>query len=290
MNIFNSNKRKAQNLHQSAQELHDKGDEDGALNLYKQAISLQPDKSESYYNIGLIYKYRSEWENSLEYNAKAYQISPDDEAARWNLAIAATALRKWDIARKAWEDNGIKLTGTSGPIEMNFGITPIRLNPDSTGEVVWAQRIDPVRAVIQNIPLPESGFHFQDIVLHDGAAVGYRQYQGREYAVFNVLELFESSNQQTIVIHAQASDEAIHWLDTALTEVGGALENWSSSIRQLCKACSEGRPHESHDHELDEIATVDRKLGVSIPVNIDIQEIVSEWKSIHCVDIQSIDN
>jgi len=33
-------------------------------------------------------------------------------------------------------------------------------------------------------------------------------------------------------------------------ERGGAVEDWSASIRMICRACSEGRPHEGHDEEL----------------------------------------
>ena len=198
MKLFSSKKKQAQKFHELGQAQSDEGNDLEAITSYMKAIELDPQKSESFYNLGLIYKYKGEWEKSLEFNAEAYRLDPDDEAARWNLAIAATALRNWPIARKAWTDNGIALEGDSGAINMNFGIAPVRLNPDESGEVVWATRIDPVRARIDNIPFKESGFKHGDIVLHDGAPVGSRKIGEKEYSVFNVLELFEKSDYTTI--------------------------------------------------------------------------------------------
>jgi len=188
---------RANQLHEEGQELSSSGDDDEALRRYHQALSLEPHRPATLYNIGLIHKYRREWRDSFDYNLQAYRLRPDDEATRWNLAIAATALRDWDTVRKMWHECGIKLSGEFGPISMDFGKSPVRLNPDEDGEVVWGTRIDPVRTVLQNIPLPESGFRYQDIVLHDGASVGSRVSQGRKYGVFNVLEIFEPSQWNT---------------------------------------------------------------------------------------------
>lgn len=92
-------KRRAQKLHVAAMALEQSGSLDEAIAKYKEAIRADPQKSESYYNIGLIYKYRSAWSDSFAYNRSAYDLAPEDEAARWNLAIAATALRDWTVAR-----------------------------------------------------------------------------------------------------------------------------------------------------------------------------------------------
>jgi tetratricopeptide (TPR) repeat protein len=167
------NKKIAEKLHQKAIKLDDEGKIADAINLYNEALTYDPNRSTTYYNLGLIYKYKCEWELSFEFNRKALEIKPDDEASIWNFAIAATALKKWDVARNAWIKYGIKLKSNEGPVEEDFGITPIRLNPFTEGEVVWARRICPARAKIESIPLPESGFQYADIVLHDGALLGH---------------------------------------------------------------------------------------------------------------------
>ena len=207
MKIFDFKKKKADKLHTEARQLHDEGKDDDAIAKYLDAIDLDPFKSETYYNLGLIYKYQGEWQKSFDLNQKANTLNPEDESARWNLAIAATALQNWSVARKMWQENGMALDGSEGPIEMDFGMTPVRLNPDDHGEVVWATRIDPVRARIESIPFPESGFHHGDVVLHDGAAVGYRKQGGREYPVFNVLEMFALSSFATRIATISIENE-----------------------------------------------------------------------------------
>lgn len=275
----NLHKKKAQQFHEKGQALSNEGREMEAISAYLKAIELDPSKSESFYNIGLIYKYQGEWGKSLEYNAKAYELDPEDEAARWNLAIAATALRKWDIARRAWADNGIKLDGDSGPIDMNFGMAPVRLNPDESGEVVWATRIDPVRARIDSIPYKESGFRYGDVVLHDGAAVGYRNIGEREYPVFNVLEKFESSNYATFIATVKiCSDHDLKKLVELFSETTHHFEDWTTNIRTICRQCSEGKPHEHHDEELSREWISERVLGIAAQEGKSVVGIFDAWQ------------
>ncbi len=280
MKLFNLNKKKAQKLHKQAQELSDDGRDSEAISIYLKAIELDPSKSESFYNIGLIYKYQGEWLKSLEYNLKAYEINPEDESARWNLAIAATALRKWEVARNAWKDNGITLDGESGPIEMNFGMTPVRLNPDDSGEVVWASRIDPVRAIIDSIPYRESGFRHGDVVLHDGAAVGYREVGEKEYPVFNVLEKFEESSYSTVIASVKInSDDDLDTLEDIISDTPHEFEDWTTNIRTICRQCSEGKPHDHHDQDLAEEWVSERTLGIAVSNKSSLDDVFTTWQS-----------
>lgn len=280
MTSSDDNKDKAQALHARGQQYYADGDEAAALEMYAQAIALDPDKAESYYNIGLIHKYRGEWELSLKYNAVANQLDPDDEAARWNLAIAATALRRWEIARAAWLQNGLVLEGEAGPIDMNFGNTPVRLNPDSAAEVVWARRIDPVRARIYSVPFTDSGYNYGDIVLHDGAAEGRRKVGEREYAVFNALELFEASGYSTAVAVVELTkDEDLDALEQMLDSAAHAMDDWTSNVRVLCKQCSEGVPHEHHDAPPPEAWRAERELGIAIPAGQDVRGLFDAWQA-----------
>jgi len=281
MGLFNFKKRKAQKLHEQAQDLSDEGKDDEAISFFQKAIELDPEKSESYYNIGLIYKYRNEWKESFKYNTSANDLNPEDEAARWNLGIAATALKDWVTARRVWKDNGITLEDGNGPIDDDFGITPVRLNPDGNGEVVWARRIDPVRAKILNVPLPESGYLPGDIVLHDGAAVGYRMYGEVEKPVFNVLGLFERSKHKTfkVKIHANEQKE-IAELEELLEDHGMICEDWTTNYRVICHACSEGRPHQEHDTENESVWVSEHEIGVGTPSEELLRDAIRKWTNI----------
>jgi hypothetical protein len=274
MATSDAEKAKAQELHEKAQSL----DDEAALAMYREALVLDPHRPATHYNIGLIYKYQGKWQESLWHNEQAAALRPNDEATNWNLAIAATALRDWRTARDAWRSLGIDIDSRDGPIECDFGMTPVRLNPESAGEVVWARRVDPVRARIANVPYPASGFRGGDLVLHDGAATGYREIDGREYPVFNVLELFESSRLNTYeaeVVVGRPDD--IETLISALEVAGILHEDWTVSVRILCKQCSEGRPHEHHDQELKRELSDRHVLGIASADQLQVDEVFQKW-------------
>lgn len=279
MKLFDFKKKKADRLHQEARQLDSEGKMEEAIAVYLQAIACDPEKAESYYNLGLIYKYRGDWQQSFKFNQQANALNPDDGATRWNLAIAATALSNWPVARRVWKEIGIELDGGEGSIEMDFGMTPVRLNPDEDAEVVWAKRIDPARARIDSIPFPQSRFHYGDVVLNDGAPVGYRLWNEREYPVFNVLELFEPSVYTTCVATVTVeSDSDLDALAEEFSATQSHFDDWTQNTRVLCKACSEGRPHEQHDHELDTGWSCERRLGVAIYPGDDIRQILNQWQ------------
>lgn len=272
------NEERANQLEQEGRDLADLGRAEAALQRYHQVLTLEPDRPSTLYNIGLVHKYRAEWEQSYTFNLRAYRHRPDDEATRWNLAIAATALRDWDTARRMWHACGIKLDGQSGPISMKGGWSPVRLNPDRDGEVVWGYSLDPVRVVIRNVPLPESGFRYEDVVLHDGAPTGSRIVDGREYAVFNVLDLFQPSAWSTyrVAVHAPTA-ETLRSLEEMAQAVNLGFEDWTTSLRNLCRACSEGTPHE-HTNE-STAWTSHRQIGLSAIEREQIDNLLEAWIS-----------
>ncbi len=263
-----------------ANTLSDAGDTDGALAKYFAALEINLNEPRVHYNIGLIYKYRGAWKESFKHNRRAADIRPGHEATQWNLGIAATALRDWKSARAAWKAQGMDIEGSEGPIQDNFGQTPVRLDPDGDAEVVWARRNCPVRARIVSIPFPESGVAYGDVVLHDGAAVGYRlDADGKEKPVFNMLEMFERSDYSTYVIEALVeSPDIIEVLDKLCDARQMPMEDWQASTRNLCRACSEGRPHEQHDHEHKKKEwSRERRIAVSARDGNDLERVLEVW-------------
>ena len=92
---------------------------------------------------------------------------------------------------------------------MELGPVPIRLAERGGGEVVWSKRIDPARAVLANVPLPTSGHRCGDVVLHDGAANGYRLLRGKEVPVFDALACLQPSIFSTFIAEVQADATAL---------------------------------------------------------------------------------
>lgn len=240
---------KAEALHARALALQAKGELGAAAELYEAAAVTDRRWDVPLYNLGLLYKQQRNWKLSLKYNQRATELEPTNQPAWWNLGIAATALGRWQVAREAWRGFGVKVPDGTGPVELPCGFGPIRLNPDGEAEVVWAHRLDPARAEIASIPFPESGHRWRDIVLNDGAPVGYRKYDGKDYPVLNAIELLQPSPFGTYVarVHMPENAEYVAKLAETAAQLEGSAEDWSTSIRIVCKACSEGRPHADHD-------------------------------------------
>ena len=266
---------KAQRLNDRGRKLAAEGSFVEAEEAYRGAADAAPDWSVPWYNLGLMHKYRGNWEASLEAYERAVELSPADGDSWWNLGIAATALGRWDVARRSWQNCDISVPAGDGPIEMNLGHVPIRLTVNSEGEVVWSRRIDPARAVLLSVPLPGSGHSWGDLVLHDGAANGYRMLHGEKVPVFDELVILERSGFVTFVAELKADSNALETLSSVADEFGGAAEDWSTSTRVLCKECSEGTP--GHLHDADHTAPADSHCGIAARDEAHVQQILDAW-------------
>lgn len=228
-------------------------DLDAAQREYLAAIDLVPDSAPAWFDLGLIAKRRRDWERMFECNrrsAVADDTNEPEDPVWWNLGIAATALARWKEARAAWRAYGIDVPPGDGPFNADFGIAPVRLDPEGKAEVVWCDRLDPCRAMIQNVPLPESGHRWMDIVLHDGAPVGERVWDGRTYGVFDELERLVDSGVPTLTatIECAAQEDAAALLERCFEAEIGA-EDWETSVRVLCATCGEGSIDMEADHD-----------------------------------------
>jgi tetratricopeptide (TPR) repeat protein len=274
------NNNSAQQLLEQAIELKEQGRFDASIEVYQQVISLEPEWHVPYYNLGLFYKYQCNWQLSYQHNQKAVELDPSNEAAWWNLGIAATVLLDWRTAREAWNYFGLNLEVSDEELTMDLGNVPIRLNPDSDGEVVWCKRIDPARAVIYNVPLAICGHRYGDTVLNDGAPQGYRISNGKEIPVFNELQLLTKSAYKTysITIHTE-NQEDIDKLEELCDNAKIEFEDWST-VRMLCKQCSEGTPHETHDNDLKVENEDKHNIGFASVTEDAIKQVLTTWRAI----------
>jgi hypothetical protein len=249
---------------------NDAGDPDRAGRLAAEMVTAAPDASGAWFEAALYSKARGRWQEAAERNERAVALftSADSEAyeaanpAAWNLGIAATALGDWARARAAWRAYGIpNMDEGAEPIDVDYGMAPIRLNPDrpslahqvlpelGTTEVVWCWRRSPAHAVVASVPLPESGHRFRDVVLHDGEPKGTRNLGGREVSVFDELALLESSGLATWQVHVSGASRAdLDDLGDLMGSRGLGVDEWSG-MRMMCSACSHGSPDADHVHE-----------------------------------------
>ena len=137
-----------------------------------------------------------------------------------------------------------------------------------------------MRARIDNIPYPESGFAVDDVVLHDGAPMGSRlDRNGNEKSVFNVLEMFEAGKYSTYVVEAEVpSVDEIEVLEKLCDARELHMEDWAGNVRNLCKACSEGKPHKAHDKEGPKAPWQrERRIAIAARKSKDVESVLRKW-------------
>jgi len=231
----------------------------------------------AWFNMGLVHKRRRQWAGAMDCNRRAAALGgAEGDPAWWNLGIAATALRRWDIARDAWQRFGITMPAGSEELEMDLGAAPVRIDPDGHAEVVWGRRIDPARVVVMNVPMPQSGHRWRDVVLHDGAPNGERRAWGRVYSVFDELERWQASPIPTLEVQVAVVGETdAQALTETFEHAGYAGQDWTTTTRIICKRCSEGQPPEGHDHPPAQPAAT-RRFGLAAPEE-QAARLLREW-------------
>jgi hypothetical protein len=244
------------------------------VSLIDRFIKSDEQKAIDAYNLGLTAKYAGDWPESLAQNQLADKLRPGDEATLWNLAIAATALRDWSEARRAWSAAEIKVNDGPGEVLMPQITGCVRLNPKESGEVVWGTRIDPARILVASVPLPESDRRFADIILHDGAAEGHRMWNGKEYPVFDELAIWRASEYSTFEVDLTIPNEStLGSLVKKCQEKQLGIEDWGT-VRVLCEACSRGTPG---DHECVAEGNGKTLYGIAAKSEVDLRNLLTDW-------------
>ncbi|WP_344658639.1 tetratricopeptide repeat protein [Catenulispora subtropica] len=214
-----------------------------AAACYEQFLDAFPDtefSTELWFDVALYHKFLRNWDKAYELGKQAAARAGDGagEPAYWNLGIAATMVRDWATARRAWTRFGITLAPGEGEIRDGFGIACVRLDPDGEAEVVWVQRVCPTRGRVLSVPFTDR--RFGEIVVHDGAPNGERRVGEHAYPVFDELALWQPSETATWRAQVTAPDEAdMRALSEAFTDRDLAMEP-VDSITFHCKCCSEG--------------------------------------------------
>jgi len=258
-----------------------RGDVYNAVKVCKRIIRLEPDWSAPFSFLSLFYKYRNEWRTSMHYSQKAVENNPFDEAAWQNLGIAATALQKWELARIAWNRLGFQFEKRDQAIQMNLGLIPVRINPSTNPEIIWATRIDTARAVIESIPQPASDRRFKDIILVDGDHKGYRIAKNKKLPVYDELQLLKFSPHRTFVTLLQTScPEEVNVLDKLCFKAGLGFDNWSKANRIFVNRLDEKLP-EYFDEEF--IENFDREsylVAIAALKKQEVMKVLKAWRVI----------
>jgi hypothetical protein len=271
-------------LHACAYAAFDAGDLLAARARFDALLTAEPDAPEYHYMQGLICKYLRDWPTSLRHNLQSLALrTEEDEASRWNAAIAATAIGDWAEARRQWAGCGIDIPDADGRIDATFGVASIRLDAWGQGETLFARRIDPVRARLINVPLPDSGYRYGDVVLHDGAATGRRRFHQSMVPVFNAMQRLETSEFHTFAVFTTCPRrEDLDALVEARMPGIAFIEDWTDGIFHYCLRCSYGAPHRHRDDDAsigDDVWQPQRNLGIAAQSRYSVAKLLEYWKS-----------
>jgi len=264
------------------------GDVYNAVKLYKRVAKMAPDWSAPFSFLSLIYKKRNEWQPSLHYSQKAVEHNPFDEIAWYNLGISATALKKWELAKKAWHQLGYKFSQST--VTPAFNPTPVivRINPQTQPELILANRIDPARAQIQSVPQPSSMHGFQDLILLDTTASGYHYIKGKQFPVFDALEMIRPSLHYTFAVELLTdSIEDVFTLEKLCHDANLGFDNWSKAYRMMQnpnqKVKETFQVTNFSEGEKDKFI-----VAVAAEKNKAVLEVLEDWKVISLKDFGKI--
>jgi tetratricopeptide (TPR) repeat protein len=78
--------------------LNDRGDTDGAVAHYRQAVELRPGYAEAHYNLGRLLAQKGQLDEAVAHYEKVLEINPADTEARNNLGVTLSASGRLDEA------------------------------------------------------------------------------------------------------------------------------------------------------------------------------------------------
>lgn len=270
-----------QPLFKKAVALDRKGDVYTAVKIYKKLIKIAPDWYPPYQYLSSIYKYHNDWKAAFHYGQRAIEKGAD-KADMWrNFAIAATALKKWQIARNAWNKVGFQLKEVKNAPNFDMGMIPVRLRYDNFHEIVWAKQIGPARAIIESIPDPVSDRNYGDLILIDFKVTGHRIVKGKKVPVYDELELIKRSHYRNYLVFLYDSQQnEVDLLDKLCWNKDLGFDNWSKLTElQLNKNLAYLPEYYNEDLDFDFDQT-DVRIAVAAERIADVEEVMQAWAAI----------
>jgi hypothetical protein len=211
------------------------GDIYNAVKLYKRVICLAPDRVAPYERLVSIYKSRCEWKSVLHYAKKALSLDAGLQQVWWDMGIAASALGKGRISRAVWQKFGAKARPGK--------LLALQIQRNGAFEIVWAQGVDPTKAILCSIPHPDSGLRYRDLLLFDREIVGYFMHGRRKMPVFPVLWRVKTSFFYTFccTLH-NCNDSALRVFRQLCDDAEIGWEIWSDATLASSAVSASGKP------------------------------------------------
>ncbi|MCI0573395.1 MAG: hypothetical protein L0Y66_21835 [Myxococcaceae bacterium] len=241
-----------------------------AVAAYEAIIASTPGKASSWYNLGLLHKQRRRFAEGVVANRRARELGDDSEAVLWNLGICATGALDGETALEAWRALGMTLEqGEDGlPFMPGLGMVQVRLSTEGDRawegeepeyEHVWIRRLSPCHGRVLSPTMADFQADYGDLVLHDGAAIGFRMQDGQRIPRFPQLGVLRKGEERCFRFAAlQVEGGQVAALEELLPE-GCLLYPHTEQVEMICRECVRGSGR--HEHRPTELRTHRQLFG-----------------------------
>lgn len=218
----------------------------------------QPDVAAHHYNAGLFFKTRGRWAEGQAANQRAIDLGDREQPTWWNLGICATGAGDGATALACWKQLGQHVElGRFGLPEGGYPAAKVRLAQrplaertaacDEPGveENIWIERLSPCHGVVRVAMFDDAiGVEYGDVVMFDGAPVGYR---GDEPIFPHLATLQRRGYQVWRFAGTQVVKRQLVALSEHLPE-DTVVYPHTEQVVVLCEACARGRGGDGHAH------------------------------------------
>jgi len=231
---------------------------------FTEALELDPNNGDWWFNAGLLHKARGDFDNGLIAAERARGLLGERRGVLWNIALCATALGRGDVAAEAMcklgfdarvQDNGMPFVEDLPAMQLRvatrgsgYGFGDAELERGVVFELLWVSPASPCHGVVQTPTFREASVDYGDLVLWDGVPVGVTQHEGRPVPRFPLLSLLRPGGERRIRFIALEQDEgAAQACADALPEPAKIFVQ-RARIEMLCPRCASGDPQHEHAH------------------------------------------
>jgi hypothetical protein len=239
-----------------------------AETAYDQALALDPNNGDWWFNLGLLHKAQNDFGRALAATQKAAATLGERRGVLWNIALCATALGQGEVAAEAMRKLGFPARVLESGMPYVEGLPPVQVRVATLGsghgyagpeldssvvfELVWVSPASPFHGVVQTPTFREGSVDYGDLVLWDGTPVGVTELDGKATPRFPLLCKLRDGGERRFRYVALEQDEGDVARCAAELAEPARLFMQRAHVEMLCPRCASGDHMHKHTHQTPE--------------------------------------
>lgn len=232
---------------------------------YTEALDLDANNGDWWFNFGLLHKARGDFDGGLQAAQKACELVGERRGILWNIAICATALGKGVIAVEAMHklgfknarvlDNGMPHVDDLPPAQVRVatrgsghGFGGAELEQGVVFELLWVTPASPCHGVVSTPTFREASVDYGDLVLWDGTPIGVVEHEGKPVPRFPLLSRLRAGDERRIRFIALEQDDGDVAACARDLPEPGQLFLQRARVEMLCPTCASGGVADGQQH------------------------------------------